>query len=364
MLTHGQSRFILSACQIRNLSSMSVRPNSNHVPNQDILHINEKNSPRVALGENMFDAAEELLGVSAAIERLRALTPKIARSSAPIFITGSTGTGKEHIARILHSMSQRARGSFVPINCGAIPDTLFEAELFGFERGSFTGAFQAQKGKAVLADGGTLFLDEIGELSPLSQTKLLRLLEEGEVQPIGHPKPVKVDLRVIAATNRDVEDQVEEGSFRADLYYRLNVARVELPALCERREDICVYLDHFIQRYNRRDGATVGAPDAELLDLLMDYDWPGNIREIRNFVEGVFIDPPDGRIGVRHIPMAFARMQASWRRSGDEERARILAALAATDWNKAEAAKSLQWSRMTLYRKLTKYHVTRGGAGV
>lgn len=312
----------------------------------------------------MRDEATGLLGVSDAMARLRAFTPKIARSNAPVFVTGATGTGKEHLSRIVHNLSQRAKGGFVALNCGAIPDSLFEAELFGFERGSFTGAFQAQKGKAVLADGGTLFLDEVGELTPLNQTKLLRLLEEGEVQPIGHPGPVKVDLRVIAATNRDVEEQVADGRFRSDLYYRLNVARVELPSLCERREDICVYLEHFIHRFNCRDGVDVAPPDEELLDLILDYDWPGNIREVRNFVEGVFIDPPTGRIGIRHIPMAFARMQARWQRSGENERSRILAALDATDWNKAEAAKALHWSRMTLYRKLTKHHVTRGGSGV
>ncbi len=311
----------------------------------------------------MLEAAEDLLGVSDAMVRLRTSCPKIAKSRAPILITGATGTGKEHVARVLHRLSPRAHSSFVAINCGAIPDTLFEAELFGFERGSFTGALQAQKGKAVLADGGTLFLDEVGELTPLGQTKLLRLLEEGEVQPIGCPRPIKVDLRIIAATNRDVEDQVDEGSFRSDLYYRLNVARVVLPPLCDRPEDIRVYLDHFVDRFNRRDGAAVGEPDEELLSLLLDYGWPGNIREIRNFVEGVFIDPPEGRMGVRHIPAAFSRMRESWRSSGEEERARILAALEATDWNKAEAAKALHWSRMTLYRKLTKYHVTRGGAG-
>ncbi|WP_202049594.1 sigma 54-interacting transcriptional regulator [Sphingomonas sp. So64.6b] len=311
----------------------------------------------------MSDAVGEMLGTSDAITRLRALTPKIARSSAPILITGSTGTGKEHFARGLHRASRRAHAPFVAINCGAIPDTLFEAELFGFERGSFTGAFQAQKGKAVLADGGTLFLDEIGELPPLSQTKLLRMLEEREVNPIGAQRPVKVDLRIVAATNRAVEEQVEEGSFRSDLYYRLNVARVDLPDLSERREDIALYLHHFIDRFNRRDDCRVGSPDNELMNVLLDYDWPGNVREVRNFVEGVFIDPPDGPIGVCHIPAAFLRLQSSYSRSSDEERNLILSVLEKTDWNKVEAAKELHWSRMTLYRKLTKHHVTRGGAG-
>ena len=307
--------------------------------------------------------AGELLGTSDAIAALRALTPKIARSDAPTLITGSTGTGKEHFARTLHRLSARALNPFIAINCAAIPDTLFESELFGFERGSFTGATHPQKGKAVLADGGTLFLDEIGELSPLCQTKLLRLLEEREVQPIGAPRPIKVDLRVIAATNRSVEDQVDEGSFRRDLYYRVNVARIAIPDLCDRPQDIALYFDHFIERFNARHGAHVTAPDPDLMSLLLSYDWPGNVREVRNFVEAVFIDPPDGSIGMRDIPAAFVRLHASYAKSGEEERSRIVAALEKTDWNKAEAAKALSWSRMTLYRKLTKYQVRRGGPG-
>jgi two-component system response regulator AtoC len=303
----------------------------------------------------------ELLGTSDAIMALRALTPKIARSDAPTLITGATGTGKEHVARRLHMLSSRAHNPFVAINCGAIPDTLFESEVFGFERGAFTGATHSQKGKAVLADGGTLFLDEIGELSPLCQTKLLRMLEEREVQPIGAVRPVKVDLRVIAATNRSVEAQIDEGSFRPDLYFRLNVARIAIPDLCDRPEDIALYFDHFIQRFNARCGGNVRAPDAELMPLLLDYDWPGNVRELRNFVEAVFIDPPEGPIGLDDIPAAFVRLHASYARTGEAERSRIVAALEKTDWNKAAAAKALSWSRMTLYRKLTKYHVTRGG---
>ena len=311
----------------------------------------------------MLDSARELLGNSDAIAHLRALTPKIARSDAPILITGSTGTGKEHYARMLHRLSPRASHPFVAINCAAIPDSLFESELFGFERGSFTGANHAQKGKAALADGGVLFLDEIGELSPLCQTKLLRVLEEREVQPLGASRPIKVDFRVIAATNCSVEDQVERGEFRSDLYFRINVARVTIPDLCERPQDISLYLDHFIRTFNARYSANVTAPSAELMQVLLSYRWPGNVREVRNFVEAVFIDPPAGPIGLRDIPAAFARLQASFARTGEIERARIVAALEKTDWNKAEAAKALQWSRMTLYRKLTKYHVTRGGPG-
>ena len=301
----------------------------------------------------------ELLGNSAAIVQLRALTPKIARSDAPTLITGSTGTGKEYFARLLHRLGPRAGQPFVAINCAAIPDTLFESELFGFERGSFTGANHSQKGKAVLADGGVLFLDEIGEMSQFCQTKLLRMLEEHEVHPIGAPRPIKVDFRVIAATNRSVEEHVDKGTFRSDLYYRLNVARVAIPDLCERPQDISLYLDHFIDIFNRRYGGRVTTPSRALMDVLLTYKWPGNVREVRNFVEAVFIDPPVGAISLGDIPAAFARLQASYARTGEDERARIVAALEKTDWNKAETAKALQWSRMTLYRKLTKYQVTR-----
>jgi two-component system response regulator HydG len=311
----------------------------------------------------LSDSAQNLLGISPAIIQLRALTPKIARSDAPTLITGSTGTGKEHFARLIHRLGPRAGRPFVAINCAAIPDTLFESELFGFERGSFTGANHAQKGKAALADGGILFLDEIGELSPFSQTKLLRMLEEHEVQPIGAPRPIKVDFRVIAATNRSVEEQVDKGTFRSDLYYRLNVARVAIPDLCDRPQDILLYLDHFIEVFNRRYGGLVAAPSPELMDVLLRYKWPGNVREVRNFVEAVFIDPPVGAIGLADIPAAFATLHASYARTGEDERARIVAALEKTDWNKAEAAKALQWSRMTLYRKLTKYQVTRSTEG-
>ncbi|WP_082568381.1 sigma-54-dependent Fis family transcriptional regulator [Rhizobacter sp. Root1221] len=309
----------------------------------------------------MTDSARELLGTSEAIVHLRALTPKIARSDAPVLISGSTGTGKEQFARILHQLSPRANHPFVAINCAAIPDSLFESELFGFERGSFTGAHHAQRGKAALADGGVLFLDEVGELSPLCQSKLLRVLEEHEVQPIGASHPIKVDFRLIAATNRSVEAQVERGEFRSDLYYRLNVARIAIPDLCERPQDISVYLDHFIQAFNRRQGTNVTAPSAELMEVLLNYRWPGNVREVRNFVEAVFIDPPPGTIGLRDIPAAFAKLPASYARPGEDERTRLIAALHKTDWNKAEAAKALQWSRMTLYRKITKYQVTRSG---
>ena len=308
-------------------------------------------------------SAAAILGCSPAISALRDYLPKVATSDAPTLITGSTGTGKEHVARNVHQLSGRSHKPFVAINCAAIPDTLFESELFGFERGSFTGASHAQKGKAVLADGGTLFLDEIGELSPFCQSKLLRMLEEREAQPIGATRPVKIDLRVVAATNQHVEDAVAEGRFRSDLYYRLNVARLGIPDVAERPEDILIYVNHFVEQFNDRRHTSVAGATRELEDVLIGYDWPGNVREIRNFVEGVFIDPPMRVIGTENIPAAFAHLRSSYVRSGDDEQRRMLAALEQSNWNKVEAARLLKWSRMTLYRKLSKYNFSQSGPG-
>ncbi len=307
----------------------------------------------------MSQMAGEILGHSEAIFALRRDLPKIARSDAPALITGETGTGKEHFARSIHRQSARSTKPFVAINCAAIPDSLFESELFGFERGSFTGAVASRPGKAKLADGGTLFLDEIGDLSPYNQTKLLRLLEEKEAYPIGACTPEKFDLRVIAATNVDVEDAVNDGRFRNDLYYRINVARIDIPSLADRPEDIRLYIDHFIDRFNLDRSTRVGGIDADLLGLLVDYDWPGNIREVRNFVEAVFIDPPAGPITMRNIPNAFAHLRGSYSHTGEGECERMIAALERTNWNKVQAAKTLRWSRMTLYRKMTKYNVAQ-----
>ena len=304
-------------------------------------------------------AGSEILGISNAMTRLAAGLPQIAKSGAPAFLTGSTGTGKEHFARMIHKLSRRKDKPFIAINCAAIPDTLFESELFGFEKGSFTGAQFSRKGKAALADGGTLFLDEIGELSPYCQSKLLRMLEEQEVFPIGADRPLKVDIRFVAATNQAVEDNVASGSFRSDLYYRINVARISIPDLADRVEDIPIFIRHFIDSFNQKCGTNVAMPDAELLDVLQSYSWPGNIREVRNFVEAVFIDPPSGPICKHHIPAAFEKLHSLYVQIGQSEREHIIDALEQTNWNKVEAAKVLHWSRMTLYRKLTKYDLSQ-----
>jgi two-component system response regulator HydG len=307
----------------------------------------------------MRDVTEMVPGISPAMAALRAYLPKVARSPATVLITGATGTGKERVARALHTLGPRGRRLFVAVNCAALPDSLIESELFGHERGAFTGAVSASKGYMAQADGGTLFLDEIGEMSLHAQAKLLRVLETHEVVPVGAGRAISVDLRVIAATNLPLEALVQNGSFRADLYYRLNVARLELPALKDRPEDIPLLFRHAVEELNLRDRGSVGVPDDELLPCLLAHDWPGNVRELRNLVEAIFIDPPSGCIGLADLPPVFRDMFMRYRTSVPSERDRLMGVLERTNWNKAEAAKELQWSRMTLYRKLAKYHIDR-----
>jgi two-component system response regulator HydG len=292
---------------------------------------------------------------------LRAWLPKVARSSATVLITGETGTGKERVARAVHDLSIRARGRFVALNCAALPEGLVESELFGHARGAFTGAHHAARGQMLDASGGTLFLDEIGDMPLSAQAKLLRAIESREVRPVGGSASVPVDLRVVAATNQQLESLVECGKFRADLYYRLNVARVDLPPLRERMQDVPVLLDAAIAELNARENARVGAPNPELLNCLLSHDWPGNVRELRNLAEALFIDPPRGPIRFVDLPPSFARLFAPYRRNASDERDRLIEALTRTQWNKAQAAKALNWSRMTIYRKLAQHKLNAAG---
>ena len=249
-----------------------------------------------------------ILGVSTAISTMRNYIPKAAASEAPVLITGETGTGKESIAATIHSMSRRHKGPFITLNCAAVPHALFESEFFGHERGAFTGAVTSQKGWAVAAHTGTLFLDEIGEMELHSQAKLLRFLEGGCVNRLGSAQQLSSDVRIVAATNQYLENLIDERKFRADLYYRLNVARIEVAPLRDRPEDIPVLIEHFIDEMNSRTGHDVGTPESALIDCLAEYDWPGNVRELRNLVEAVFIDPPRGQLRMNHLPPSFYNM--------------------------------------------------------
>lgn len=289
---------------------------------------------------------------------LRRYLGKVAQSDATVLVTGETGTGKERVAAAVHRLGPRAARPFVAVNCAAIPDALIESELFGHERGAFTGALQSFSGRFVQAEGGTLFLDEVGEMSPTGQAKLLRALEAREVLPVGGARARPVDVRLVAASNQRLEQMVEERRFRADLYYRLNVARIDLPPLRARPEDIGPIVSHFIEEQNRRRALRVGRPDARLLARMRRYAWPGNVRELRNMVEALFIDPPEGRsVAIEDLPASFRRLFDENRSAGAPERERLVAVLRETNWNKMEAARQMNWSRMTLYRKLAKYSI-------
>jgi DNA-binding NtrC family response regulator len=302
--------------------------------------------------------SNDLIGSSAAMQYLRQYLPKVAASGANVLITGPTGTGKELVAECIHRLGPRRDGAFVSVNCAAIPEALFEGELFGYEAGAFTGALRRYEGKLRLASGGTLFLDEIGEMSPTGQAKILRAIEAREVMALGGRAAAAVDVRFVAATNQDLELLVKSRGFRPDLYYRLNVARLHLPPLTERKEDIPDLFAHFVGQFNDRLRGRVGLPTRQLLECLLQYDWPGNVREIRNLVEALFIDPPDGEITLGDLPPSFQHIFGRFSVDTMPERDRLISVLHETNWNKKQTAVVMNWSRMTLYRKLSKYHIT------
>jgi transcriptional regulator with PAS, ATPase and Fis domain len=305
-----------------------------------------------------YSGQNELIGSSSAMAAVRDYVRKVAQSDASVLISGPTGTGKELVAESIHRASNRRSAPFISINCAAIPDSLLESELFGYERGAFTGAEEPYPGKLRLAEQGTVFLDEIGEMSPLGQAKILRVLESREVFPLGARRMTRINVRFVAATNQDLEPLIQRRTFRQDLFFRLNVGRIYLPSLRERPEDILELFVYYIRRFNAQHGRRVQEPTPELADRLTSYDWPGNVRELRNCVEAVFIDPPNGPIRLEHLPESFQRIFRCHRSDNISERDAIVSALSRTNWNKKMAARELQWSRMTLYRKLEKYKIT------
>jgi transcriptional regulator with PAS, ATPase and Fis domain len=297
------------------------------------------------------------IGASASIQRLRAYLLKLSDSNANVFIEGETGTGKECVATFLHAHGPRSSKPMVCVNCAAIPDSLFESELFGYRRGAFTGAAESYSGQLRRAHGGTLFLDELGDLSLLGQSKLLRVLENREILPLGGTQALALDVRVIVATNSSPEALVQAKQLRADLYYRLNVARVKIPPLRDRERDVLELFNYFMKKFLPSGGQALRlASDAAA--YLLKYDWPGNVRELRNLVERILVDPPQGEIMVENL-IASLGGDSRHRPPMDEEKAKILEALFETRWNKRMAAAKLNWSRMTLYRKLAKYRISR-----
>jgi DNA-binding NtrC family response regulator len=282
----------------------------------------------------------------------------VAPAASNVLILGETGTGKELIAELIHQNGPRRSKPFICINTAAIPDQLLENELFGHERGAFTGATTAQAGKLVAAHGGTVFLDEIGDASPAVQAKLLRAIEHKEVYRLGATRGEEFDARIIAATNCDLLKAASETRFRHDLYYRLNVVQVDVPPLRERADDIPLLIGHFLRRLNRELGRSVRGLSPRALDALCAYPWPGNVRELRNVVEALLVNLAPETTGLVDVPPEVMRRLAIAVGAPQSERERLLGALAETHWNKTRAAGKLRMSRMTLYRKMQRYAVS------
>ncbi|MEQ1995474.1 sigma-54-dependent response regulator transcription factor ZraR [Escherichia albertii] len=299
-----------------------------------------------------------MVGKSAVMQHLLSEIALVAPSEATVLIHGDSGTGKELVARAIHASSARREKPLVALNCAALNESLLESELFGHEKGAFTGADKRREGRFVEADGGTLFLDEIGDISPMMQVRLLRAIQEREVQRVGSNQTIPVDVRLIAATHRDLAEEVNAGRFRQDLYYRLNVVAIEVPSLRQRREDIPLLADHFLQRFAERNRKAVKGFTPQAMDLLIHYDWPGNIRELENAVERAVVLLTGEYISERELPLAIAGTPIPMAQSQDiqplveVEKEVILAALEKTGGNKTEAARQLGITRKTLLAKL------------
>jgi DNA-binding NtrC family response regulator len=298
----------------------------------------------------------QIIGQSAAMKRVFELVETVASSDATVLITGESGTGKELVARAIHATSPRRFMPMVVIHCGALTETLLESELFGHERGSFTGAQYRKKGKFEVADGGTVFLDEISDISLRTQTDLLRVLQEKEIVRVGGTQPIKVDFRCVAATNKRLEDLVQEGTFRPDLYYRLNVFAIPLPPLRERREDIPVLVDHFLNKFATAMNRPVPKVSTAALDLLLEYGWPGNVRELENAVERAMLIVREQEIQPTDFPFQARTLPSPGVQNLEEvEKAHILRILEDTGWNLSRGARLLGIDRTTLYNKLKRY---------
>jgi DNA-binding NtrC family response regulator len=303
------------------------------------------------------DYGQTMIGQSKPMREIKEYLLKVASTDSTVLITGETGTGKELAAETIHRQSPRHKKPFVCVNCSALPENLVESELFGYNKGAFTGAVAVKPGKFELANKGTVFLDEVGDMNPYAQAKILRTIESKEVDPLGGKGAIPLDLRIIAATNQDPEKLMTEGKFREDLYYRLNVARVHLPPLRERKEDIPLLVNHTIRKLNQRFEREVKGLTDEALETLLHYHWPGNARELINFLEAAFINIPSRRISFMDFPNIFRKKLRFSEKGFTNELDMVLAALSSTNWNKSEAARKLKWSRMKVYRTLKRHKI-------
>ncbi len=319
---------------------------------------------------NLRYSFANIIGKDKKMQEMYSLLDVVSPTSTTILIMGETGTGKELVARAIHHNSSRKNNPFIKVDCTALPETLLESELFGYKKGAFTDAKKDKPGKFELADKGTIFLDEIGELPPSIQAKLLRVLEEHEFEPLGGIKTVKVDVRIITATNRDLQQAIKQGKFREDFYYRLNVVPITLPPLRERTEDIPLLIEHFIKIFGKRFNKTITNVSSDAMDLLLDYPWPGNVRQLEHAIEHAFIHCTGRIIQTGHLPdeinqkssLLINRIINTEDPIKEIEKEVIHSALRRNNWDREKTAKKLKISRITLWRKMKKYEIKQQNA--
>ena len=304
---------------------------------------------------------DNIIGQSPAMEEIFDLIPEVAQSDASVLLMGETGTGKELIAKAIHAKSRRAHLPFIAINCGALPDTLLESELFGHQKGVFTGATHARKGFLEVVSGGTLFLDEIGEISPKMQIDLLRVLEEKKITSIGSREPVDVDFRLISATSQDLSKGITDGAFREDFFYRINVIMIDIPPLKKRKEDIPLLIQHFLEKFGHETTKQVDRVTRDATELLTRYDWPGNVRELENAVERAVVLSQSRTLGIKDFAFlqSFSAPLSRPQSLQEVEKQHIQQILEEYNWNVTQASKALEINRVTLHKKIKRFNLER-----
>jgi len=305
---------------------------------------------------------EDIISKNHEMYKLFDIMPDLAESDSTVLIEGESGTGKELFARAIHNLSYRGDGPLVPVNCGALPDSLLEAELFGYKSGAFTDARKDKPGRFAIAEGGTIFLDEIGDVSQAMQARLLRVLQDGIYEPLGAAESVKADVRVIAATNKSLGKLVKKGKFREDLYYRINVVSLNIPPLRKRREDIPLLVRHFVDTFNRLKNKNIEGVSPEVISILMSYDFPGNVRELENVIEHAFVLCRDEIIGPEHLPARLRERDGGEEAQSGADLGRIEAkfirdALRRNGWNRKKTAEELGIHKTTLWRKIRRLNI-------
>jgi two-component system, NtrC family, response regulator AtoC len=352
-MRHGATDFLTKPVNLEQLEMVLQRVLRSRQAETENVQLREQLDSKFGL-ENIIGSSPEMQGIFDTVRQ-------VAASRATVLIQGESGTGKELIAKAIHRLSPRKNGPFVPVHCAALSSTLLESELFGHEKGAFTGAAERRKGRFELADGGSLFLDEIGEIDASVQVKILRALEERRFERVGGQESVDVDTRLIAATNRDLKKMVADGTFREDLYYRLYVVVIHLPSLRERKSDIPLLLRHFLDLFNQENGRSIEGFSPDALDLLTTYPWPGNVRELRNVVEQMVVLSRSQRIGLRDLPAHIREAEGSGgvpvggTTLAEMEKQAVLRALKESGGNRTHAAETLGISRRTLHRKIAEY---------